>query len=188
MHAWQEHVAAARFPARLVPLVKGSGGIAARLLERDDIPWFEGDPTPALVAAVRSAVALLRSRFGDDPSGWRWEAVHVAHWRHPLSNDATAPAFDVGPAPVDGSGDTVRNTGAGSPPYAAASGAEYRMVVDFEDPERFLAVQNVGNSGQPGSPHYADQFGPWVSGTYHTIAPGREDVERDLEGTTVLEP
>lgn len=188
MHAWQEHVAAARFPARLVPLVRGSGGVAARLLERDDVPWFEGDSTPMLVAAVRSGVALLRSRFGDDPSAWRWDAVHRAHWRHPLSNDATAPAFDVGPAPVDGSGDTVRNTGAGSPPYAAASGAEYRMVVDFSEPTRFLAVQNVGNSGQPGSPHYADQFGPWVAGTYHTVALEREDVERDLEGTTVLEP
>jgi acyl-homoserine lactone acylase PvdQ len=49
-------------------------------------------------------------------------------------------------------------------------------------------VQNIGNSGQPGSPHYADQFAAWLAGEYHVVALNRADVERDLEGTTVLEP
>ena len=61
------------------------------------------------------------------------------------------------------------------------------MVVDFAHPDQFLAVQNIGNSGQPGSPHYADQFPPWLAGTYHTVCLRREDVEHDLEGTTILD-
>jgi penicillin G amidase len=72
-------------------------------------------------------------------------------------------------------------------PFSAASGAEYRMLVDFAAPDQFLAVQNIGNSGQPGSPHYADQFGAWLAGDYHVVALLRPDVERDLEGTTILE-
>jgi acyl-homoserine lactone acylase PvdQ len=62
------------------------------------------------------------------------------------------------------------------------------MLVDFAQPDRLLAVQNIGNSGQPGSPHYSDQFEAWIAGTYHTVALRREDVERDLEGTTILDP
>ena len=38
----------------------------------------------------------------------------------------------------------------------AASGAEYRIVVDFAKPRSFRATQNIGNSGVPGSPHYKD--------------------------------
>jgi penicillin amidase len=132
-------------------------------------------------------VADVRDRLGADVAAWRWGAVHLAHWRHPLSNAALAPAFDVGPAPVTGAADTVRNTGA-SRTHEASSGAEYRLVVDFAEPGRFWAVQNVGNSGQPGSPHYADQFRPWCAGEYHVVSLLRPDVERDLAGTTVLKP
>ena len=66
-------------------------------------------------------------------------------------------------------------------------GAEYRIVVDFAEPDRFLAVQNIGNSGQPGSPHYADQFADWLAGAYHVVSLRREDVERDLETAFTLE-
>jgi acyl-homoserine lactone acylase PvdQ len=60
--------------------------------------------------------------------------------------------------------------------------------VDFEQPEQFLAVQNIGNSGQPGSPHYADQFAAWLAGEYHVVHLRRADVERDCESTATLEP
>jgi penicillin amidase len=112
--------------------------------------------------------------------------VHHAHWRHPLSTPERE-WLDIGPTPVDGGGDTVRNTGAGQPAFSAASGAEYRMVVDFAEPDRFLAVQNIGNSGQPGSPHYADQFAAWLAGEYHVVALRRADLERDLEGQTIID-
>ena len=187
MEVWQERVARERFPAELVPLVRGQGGPAARLIERGDLAWFGGDLRLELESAARAAMALVRTRHGVDPSGWEWGRVHLAHWRHPLSTPARE-WLDIGPAAVDGGGDTVRNTGAGQPAFSASSGAEYRMVVDFAEPDRFLAVQNIGNSGQPGSPHYADQFPAWLAGEYHTVALHRVDVERDLEGTTILEP
>jgi penicillin amidase len=187
MEVWQERVAQARFPAELIDLVKGQGGPAARLIEHGDLDWFEGDLLVELEAAAQTAMARLRARHGIDPAGWQWGSVHLAHWQHPLS----APDrdwLDVAPAPVDGGSDTLRNTGAGQPAFAATSGAEYRMVVDFAQPDRLLAVQNIGNSGQPGSPHYADQFAAWLAGEYHVVPLSRPDVERDLEGTTILEP
>ena len=95
-------------------------------------------------------------------------------------------AFDIGPAPVDGGSHTVRNTGGELPPHAASSGAEYRMVADLSAPDWFLAVQNIGNSGVPGSPHYRDQFEPWLRGEYHVVHLKREALE--VESTTRIDP
>jgi acyl-homoserine lactone acylase PvdQ len=61
-------------------------------------------------------------------------------------------------------------------------------VVDFAAPGSFLAVQNIDNSGVPGSAHYRDQFEPWLRGTYHMVHLDREKVECDRTVTTVLQP
>ena len=82
----------------------------------------------------------------------------------------------------------LRNTGGELPPHAATSGAEYRIVVDFAAPDAFLAVQNIGNSGVPASPHYRDQFEPWLRGEYHVVQLRRERVEADCESTTIIRP
>jgi penicillin amidase len=60
------------------------------------------------------------------------------------------------------------------------------LVVDFADPEHLLAVQNIGNSGRPESPHYRDQFADWLAGRYHVVSLKRADVERDLESSLRL--
>ena len=106
----------------------------------------------------------------------------------PLSTPANEAAFDIGPAPVDGGSHTVRNTGGELPPHAASSGAEYRIVVDFAAPASFLAVQNIGNSGVPGSPHYRDQFEPFLRGEYHVVQLDRGAVEAERARTTTIEP
>lgn len=185
MHVWQEGVAREHFPEHVVPLVKGAGGAAMQLIERgdDELKWFSTDVRDEIVAAACAAVAQLRAARGSDPVNWQWGKVHQAHWRHPVNA-----AFDIGPAPVDGGPDCLRNTGAGQDSLEATSGAEYRLVFDFAEPDRFLAVQNIGNSGEPGSPHYSDQFEAWLAGSYHTVSLARADVERDAEATTIVEP
>lgn len=188
MAQWTRHVLAVRLPARLLDLTAQQTGLATSLLEGEAPDYFANGTATEVAVVARAAVATLRARLGDDPAGWQWERVHVAHWRHPLSSPALAPVFDIGPAPVDGGSHTVRNTGGELPPHAASSGAEYRIVVDFTVPDQFLAVQNIGNSGVPGSPHYRDQFRPWIDGTYHTVHLRREDVERDSVATTRIAP
>ena len=63
---------------------------------------------------------------------------------------------------------------------------KYRIVVDFAEPDAFLAVQNIGNSGVPGSIHYRDQFEPWLRGTYHVVHLDRDKLERAT--TTLILP
>jgi penicillin amidase len=186
MDVWQERVLLEYFPARLSTLLLTQTGVASRLIEHGDLEWFKQDIHAELVAAAAYAMHQVHARFGTNPAGWHWGVVHRANWRHPLSN-ADRRDFDIGPRPVDGGNETVRNTGVGQPGFSAVAGAEYRIVVDFAEPHAFLAVQNIGNSGQPGHPHYADQFEEWLAGRYHTVSLRRADVERDLESSLVLE-
>jgi penicillin amidase len=185
MHVWQQRVAREHFPAHLVDLVRATGGVASRLIERgdDQLNWFSDGVGDEIVAAASAAVESVRASRGSDPLEWQWGKVHLAYWRHPVDS-----AYDIGPQPVNGGPDCLRNTGAGPRTMEAAGGAEYRLVVDFAQPDRFLAVQNIGNSGVPGSPHYADQFEAWLAGSYHSVSLTRAGVQRDCQATTVLEP
>ena len=193
MALWNRAVQGWHLPARLLDLTVQQTGLATAVLEGAVLDgagagFFAEGLAPHVRRVAGEAVVALRARLGDDPAGWLWGAVHVAHWRHPLSGPATAGAFDVGPAPVDGGSHTLRNTGGELPPHQAASGAEYRIVVDFAAPESFLAVQNIGNSGVPGSPFYRDQFDPWRRGEYHVVALTRSGVEADRVATTTIVP
>ena len=58
-----------------------------------------------------------------------------------------------------------------TPPVPAPSTASWWTS---PTPDSFLAVQNIGNSGVPGSPHYRDQFEPWLRGEYHVVHLRRE--------------
>ena len=83
----------------------------------------------------------------------------------------------------------MRNTGLGdSPLFHAASGAEYQLVADLGDERRVLANQSHGQSGQPGSPHYGDQFQYFIAGTYHDVWLDRERVEAERTAEVVIEP
>jgi penicillin G amidase len=186
MDVWQERVMLEHFPQPLLTLLHAQTGVAARLIEYSDLEWFSGSVRAELRATAAHAMEQVRARFGQDPAGWQWGTIHRAHWRHPLSGSNHS-EFDIGPEPVDGGNDTLRNTGVGWPDFSAVGGAEYRIVVDFAEPHQFLAVQNIGNSGQPGSPHYADQFADWLAGRYHVVSLRREKVERDLESSITLE-
>lgn len=188
MYHWQRRVLAVHMPARLLDLTVQQTNLACVLLAEPGMAYFAEGTAAAAVAAARDAMAALRSRLGDDPAGWNWGRVHLAHWAHPLSATANADAFDIGPGPVAGGSHTVSNTGGELPPHAASSGAEYRIVVDFADPRRFLAVQNIGNSGVPGSPHYRDQFDDWRLGRYHTVELDRAGIEASARSRVRIEP
>ena len=184
MALWQREVIGQHLPERLLDLTHQQTGLAAGLLEDPTIGYFADGTAPHVAAVARRTLAALRARLGDDEAAWQWGRIHQAHWRHPVGDAA----FDIGPREVDGGSHTLRNTGGELPPHAASSGAEYRIVVDFAKPDSFLAVQNIGNSGVPGSPHYRDQFEPWLRGEYHTVHLRRDRVEADCESTTIIKP
>ncbi len=180
---WQREVIRQHMPERLLDLTHQQTGLAVALLEDASIVYFTDGTAKHVLAVAADTLTTLQTTLGSDEASWQWGRVHQAHWRHPVGDAA----FDIGPREVDGGSHTLRNTGGELPPHAASSGAEYRIVVDFATPDRFLAVQNIGNSGVPGDPHYCDQFEPWLHGDYHTVHLRRDAVEADCESITIIE-
>ncbi len=188
MAIWNRRVQAVHVSAHLLPLTVQQTGLCTAVIEGDIVGYFPEGLAAVVGETATACIAALVERLGADRAGWAWGRVHIAHWKHPLSNAGNTAEFDIGPAAVNGGSHTIRNTGGELPPHNAASGAEYRIVVDFSQPTSFRAVQNIGNSGVPGSPHYRDQFQPWLDGEYHTVHLTRAGIEADRVATTTIDP
>jgi penicillin amidase len=181
---WCVTVSNARFTGETAGLLaKGVDPCATRLLESDPHGWFpNGSRQLRLRETFAATLEYLEDRFGPDMSAWSWGQLHVMPLRHVLSaRGDLGQLLDHGGAGVRGDMLTVCNTG-GGPDWIAASGAGYRMVADLNSsPPVLRAVDAQSQSGQPGSPHYSDQFDDWVSGRYHEIV-----LTNDVDARSIL--
>ena len=169
MALWQRRVLAQHLPARLIDLASSRPDSRVTLLAGAEMPLFPQGTRPSS-ASRRPGARRLRGRLGEDAAGAGSGAVCI--WRTGVTRSRRRrrpEVFDIGPRAVDGGSHTVRNTGGELPPHAANSGAEYRIVVDFAGAGVVLAVQNIGNSGVPGSIHYRISSRPWLRGDYHVV-------------------
>ena len=74
---------------------------------------------------------VLAAAQGADPDGWRWGRIHSSVFKHPLLS-----AFDLPAVERDGGADTVN-----------ATGAVYRLITDFSDPDKSIVTIGPGISG-----------------------------------------
>ena len=185
-HRLVETIAAREFPRHLVPLARTVAQAAvARMVEA-------GELDAEVRAAALDAHEWLRRTLGADPAGWAWGRCHTMTFVHPLAA-SFGPAFaeiaNVGPRAIPGSADSVRNAaGAFDRGFQVVSGAEYRFLVDFAADVPAVATNTLGQSGQPGSPHFADQLEDWVVGRYHPLVMERDAVEREPTTRVRIEP
>ncbi len=124
----------------------------------------------ALPAALAGAWAAAAREAGPDPAQWRWGDQHRAVRLHPLSGagvptelspDASAHSVRMG-----GDADTIQAAGyrwRQDSPFTVTSLSVYRQVVDLGDPASASFVIPGGASGDPASPHYADQLARWAA-------------------------
>jgi penicillin amidase len=182
-------------PKQLLGFVAGKSGVPGMLaaLETPDRTWFGDQPAVQrdrlLRETLTTAVGKVKSLLGDDPGRWSWGKLHVAVFRHPLSvlGPAYAKAFDLGPVPRPGDGYTP-NAASYNAKFEQVSGASYREVFDLADWDRALATSTPGQSGQPGSPHYADLLPLWAEGKYFPLAFSRGKVEEVTRQRLLLKP
>ena len=113
-------------------------------------------------------------------------AIHFAAWRHNLGRDPEhAETLNAGEVPVGGHADTVFST---MVEHGAVSthGVSYRQVIDLAEVNAMQICIPPGNSGQPGSPHYADNLERWRTVEYHPLFVDWSDIEANAEARLEL--
>jgi penicillin amidase len=186
------------YMGRGIHALRANGGFypqaASWLIEkmRDRKKWFAGKTwEEAMREALDSAVSELRGRLGDDVSQWQWGRLHKQAFRHALGDArALSRLVNRGPVPVGGDSNTVWQ--ATYLPYHGhelrAWTACYRQIIDVGDFDNSVSVIPGGESGHPGSRHYADMIGMWARVEYHPMLWQRESVEEHASGRLALEP
>ncbi len=185
----------------------GSGGSPTNTLDgmilAGQSRWFDDVTTTGatesmaniLVKAFQATVALLSEKVGGQPGSWEWGKVHTVTFDHPMGSvSLLRPFVNVGPYPTSGSGVTPCAKGFSAEAalegsFSVESGAPWRFVADLSNLDACYDVMAVGESGQPFSPHYADQIEMWLAGTYKPMLYGRGEIQSspDIE-VTVLSP
>jgi penicillin amidase len=175
-----------------------SAVVLLRLLENETSPWFADAETGEsrtrdefLLLALEKAIAELETTLGEDMSRWQWGRLHQATLAHPLGQVKPLNLiFNRGPFPIGGDTDTVHQTAfIPGEPYAVKSWCvSYRQIVDVSNWGHSLAIHTNGQSGQPGSRHYADMIPLWRNGEYHPMLWERAQIESAEETTLVLSP
>ena len=130
---------------------------------REELDGIEAEITKALGLAWRAATTLA----GPDPRAWRYGDHHHARPRHPLAamvDGAGAGGWSPASVEMDGDADTVQaaaySPGPGAP-FTVTNLSVFRQVVDMAEPGSGTWVIPGGASGNPESPHFADQLPVW---------------------------
>lgn len=185
---WCHAVALSRFAPEQARFVAGANwGLALRLLsEGDTLGWFaNGDLREQVRQALEAALETLRDRLGPDMNGWQWGRLHRLTLRHPLSHRGQlGELLDRADLPIGGNLVTLNNM-AYDENYRVVAGANYRMLVDLNEPGMWAASAS-GNSGCVGSPNYCDQVDAWNAGQEHFLPLSADEVRQAAAATLRL--
>jgi penicillin G amidase len=123
--------------------------------------------------------AALGKRYGADPAKWTWSAAWKSSLNHPMASVPFIGAqFATPNVPIEGSGQTP-NVGS------------YVSMRHIASPGNWDATRHViplGESGDPRSPHYKDQFELWRTGAPAIFPFSKEAVDKAAKEVWILEP
>jgi penicillin G amidase len=165
---WREagkRMLAAIVPARARGLIPGiAPSILLDALARPDAR-LGADPVAArdamLDAALAAGWAVTREKLGPDPAAWRY----------------------------GGDGYTVMARWLGSGPgWQVGGGASYLQVIDVGAWDNSLMLILPGQSTDPRSPHYRDQYRNWAEGRMQPMPFSRAAVDARAAARTTLRP
>ncbi|MCE9530633.1 MAG: penicillin acylase family protein [Planctomycetes bacterium] len=153
-------------------------------LESADRHWFGPDSKNARDERLRTTFAAAVKKLQALPEAKqnRWGSLHGVTFHHGLANldPILAKAFNVGPFERTGDVNTPNNTRYDDK-FQQIHGASYRHLIDLDDWDRTIATSTPGQSGQPGSPHYADLAPLWAKGEYFPLLFSRKKID-DVTG------
>jgi penicillin G amidase len=145
-----------------------------------------------LADAIVAVVRRLRSDHGPGPAYWGWGHLRPLLLRHLVlgRHRWLGPAFNLGPVPIGGDMNTVFQAGWRplDPTEPTHNFPNLRAVFDTADWSNCRFALAGGQSGNPCSPHYADQFAVWQRGDGLPIPWSPGDVIRAATAALRLVP
>jgi penicillin amidase len=154
-------------------------------------------PTPescAVIAArsLRTALAELRDRHGDDMGTWRWGDAHRATFSHtPFGFIPVLSSIFGFSHEISGGNSTIQRAAyrySNANPFAAVHGSGYRGIYDMGAEEKSLFMASTGQSGNVFSPFYDNLAPRWAKGEYLQVRTNVGDIEASAVGVLTLQP
>ncbi|HZH46634.1 MAG TPA: penicillin acylase family protein, partial [Roseococcus sp.] len=165
-NAFARRLQALAFRRAGVPDAPDSAEFLRFLLHDEGAAWWCGGDCRALAGiALAEVVGELAARLGTDPEAWRWGALHVARFEHPLLRFVPVLGRLTSlAAPVSGDNETVQRQGMRGTGWTAIHGSGLRFVADMADADSAHLVIATGQSGHPLSRHWGDWLARWRDG------------------------
>jgi penicillin amidase len=167
------------------------GLVLARTLDR-----IGRDKTSALVeGALEETWSTMRTSISPNPKKWVWGEVHQVRLTHEFERSGSGTLgwvgrrLGVGPFPVPGDPDSAWTMyHALVPDRSLELGPALRYAIDLGDVDHALVGLAGGQSGNPGSPHYADALNDWLAGRPRPLWMHHSDVAYHQKGSFELRP
>lgn len=145
---------------------------ATSLWFNDTVTAQKENASDIMLRSLNLTITSLRNDLGDDMTEWKWGSVHqmdirflsFGSWESPM------PQLNIPKYPADGSEWTINV----APGHDVQEGPSMRMVIDFSNLAKndtyvgYLSYPG-GQSGNPLSPHWRDNFELWKQYQYHGI-------------------
>jgi penicillin amidase len=164
-------------PAALFPNQAGRADLDMVLRKLETLP--DG---ALLQKSLELALQQVEQLAGRDMNGWQWGKVHKLALAHPINKKE----FQLEAVARPGDGNTVNATSGAN--FQQTNGASWREILDVGNWDRSVMTNVPGESGDPGSKHYADLLQDWAAGRYHPMPFSRKAVEAAMEERIVLVP
>ncbi len=152
----------------------------ARWLPSNYANWNE-----LLTAAVSNGLLDAHAPF--DLSKWHYGSTHPVDIEHPLFSQSpllqriVGIRTGTGPQPQSGDGTTIKQVG-------RTFGPSERFTADFSNLDDSTLNLVLGQSGNPASPWFMDQWPAWYKGTTFTLPFSRTAVDAAATHTLTLTP
>jgi penicillin amidase len=138
--------------------------------------------------SFQQALEDITAKHGRNIENWRWGQEHRITLVNMLSRlHPDLSMLNRGPFELPGDTSTVNSLWKNSlDDYNCEGGVSFRMILDFSNLSKSVAIAPPGQSEHPMSPHYADIIEPWMKGEYHQMLFKKEDIKQIRKETLIL--
>ena len=161
------------------------------LVQKQPAGWFAQGWDDVLADALTTVVRTLRTKHGPGPGFWQWGDLRQLRLEHPIFKDHwLGRVFNAGPVPLGGDSNTVRQGGTTplDPLAFTHNIPNLRAVFDTANWSNSRFVLAGGQSGNPCSANFVDQFDLWQTGGGIPIPWAADEVIRTAVASLRLLP